>query len=452
MIHLEDNAASSRNNARQTPSGPARVLFPSSTGSARGDVVVPLADDSPSLPIDPHDKGSEATGEKQKFSLNVKSYVQWEPLPPGHPIEIEHATKGLGGSAYVHWKRLNLSLKDQFGKQLGPLHNAISYDLRASVGNALLNYKELHPKPNMTGTEITEFIKSDGGYEWVKRIPDDTLLKYLDKFFSVGADPDPFLSMRFRPNVPHILADGSVNYMVTAHSAFAEQWLDALRELRKSGWDDSTTDLRQAYITALEPCSTLHKTAVSFNTDSHDLLIAHMRAWTQNKTSNQIAERKHKEHIQQTLAAQGQGHSTAAAPAAAAPAAPAVTGARKAETVKALRTELAKVQNQLKQHGAAVTPTKSQSPTYFCNGCGYTYQRDGRRIPCEGTCVFEDHAEHNTAYRSGTPWPDGKKKLFWGTPEEYQKKYGKEMPAKGIAYLDLRAAYVQRNQNSRGRS
>jgi hypothetical protein len=305
----------------------------------------------------------------------------------------------------------------------------------------------------MTGKELSEFIKSDAGYEWVKRIPDDTLLKFLDKFFSVGADPEPFLSMRFRPNLPHILSDGSVNYMVSAHSAFAEQWLEALRELRKSGWDDTTTDLRQAYITALEPCSTLHKTAVSFNTDSHDLLIAHMRAWTQKKTSDQTAERKHKEHIQQSLAAHGKGPNNLTPSTAPLPAASPAAGTRRAETVKALRTELAKVQNQLKQHGVSIAATaKAQTSTFFCNGCGYTYQRDGRKVPCEVDCVFEEHADHNAAYKAGTLWPEGKKKLFWGTPEEYQKKYGKEMPEKGIAYLALRAAYMQRNQNSRGRA
>ena len=318
--------------------------------------------------------------------------------------------------------------------------------MRGSVGNALLKFPEIQPKPDMTGAELTKFIKGDPDYDWVKKIPDQTLTKYLDKFFSVGADPEPFLSMRLRPKLPQILEDGSVNYMATAHSGFAEQWLDALRDLRRSGWDDSTTDLRQAYITALEPCPTLHQTAQSYNTDSHDLLISHMRWWTQMKTANQIAERKHKEHIKQSM--QAQGVLPTAAPAAPPVPSPGYKRSDKAD-VKALRTELAKVQNQLKQQSTSAAAANAKPAVYFCNGCGYTYQRDGRKIPCEDACVFEDHADHNVAYKTGTPWPSGKRKLFWGSPEEYVKKYGKEMPAKGVAYLELRAKYQARDAHKK---
>jgi hypothetical protein len=256
--------------------------------------------DTPNTPFE----GPEGKNDRA-FSQKIRSYFQWDPLPEGHPIEVDHSTRGMGPTAYVNWKRVNLSLKNQYGSALGPLYNALSYEMRGSVGNALLKFPEMQPRSNMTGAEITKFIKEDPDYEWVKKIPDQTLTKYLDKFFSVGADPDPFLSMRLRPKLPQILEDGSVNYMATAHSGFAEQWLDALRDLRRSGWDDSTTDLRQAYITALEPCPTLHQTAQSYNTDSHDLLISHMRWWTQMKTANQVAERKHKEHIKQSMQAQG---------------------------------------------------------------------------------------------------------------------------------------------------
>ena len=56
--------------------------------------------------------------------------------------------------------------------------------------------------------------------------------------------------------------------------------------------------------------------------------------------------------------------------------------------------------------------------------------------------MFDEHAEQNTGYKTGTPWPPGKRKLFWGSPEEYQKKYGKEMPEKGKLYLEMRAKYL----------
>ena len=87
----------------------------------------------------------------------------------------------MGPTAYVNWKRVNLSLKNQYGSALGPLYNALSYEMRGSVGNALLKFPEMQPRSNMTGAEITKFIKEDPDYEWVKKIPDQTLTKYLDK-------------------------------------------------------------------------------------------------------------------------------------------------------------------------------------------------------------------------------------------------------------------------------
>jgi len=39
----------------------------------------------------------------------------------GHPIDIEHSTKGPGKMAYQNWKKTNVSLRDQSHGQLGPL-------------------------------------------------------------------------------------------------------------------------------------------------------------------------------------------------------------------------------------------------------------------------------------------------------------------------------------------
>jgi hypothetical protein len=52
--------------------------------------------------------------------------------------------------------------------------------------------------------------------------------------------------------------------------------------------------------------------------------------------------------------------------------------------------------------------------------------------------MFEDHADHNTGYKTGTKWPEGKRKLYWGNPEDYMKKWNKEMPERGKQYLASR--------------
>lgn len=109
-----------------------------------------------------------------------------------------------------------------------------------------------------------------------------------------------------------------------------------------------------------------------------------------------------------------------------------------------MRTEIAKLQSQV----TAQTPTSPGKPvSFFCNGCGYTFQRDGRRIPCETSCVFEDHQDHNSGYKTGVPWQKDKKRLFWGTPEEYLRKHGKEMPERGKAYLEARAKFAAKRKH-----
>ena len=373
----------------------------------------------------------DENGQNQaNLSHKVRAYVLWEPLPKGHPIEVEHSNKGFGSISYSNWKKVNTSLRDQSGGILGPLTNALTTQMRTSVGNALIQNFAFHPRPNMNGTEISAWLKKDPDYNWVKGIRDEVLLRQLDTHFSVN-EAEPFLSMRFPDSIPQISADGTVNYMNTAHSAFAEQWLDALRELRQSGWDESAVDLRQTYISALETCPTLYNKAISSNTKSFEMLISDMRFWTQKKTSNQASEKQHKSQLQAALLHKAHQHATPAQQTIVAPT-PSQTKRSDTKEVKALRTELA----LLKQQSASAGGKPS---TFFCNGCGYTFQRDGRRIPCESSCIFEDHAEHNTGYKTGVRWPENKRRLYWGSPAEYQTKFGKEMPEKGKQYLEYRA-------------
>jgi hypothetical protein len=62
--------------------------------------------------------------------------------------------------------------------------------------------------------------------------------------------------------------------------------------------------------------------------------------------------------------------------------------------------------------------------------------------------VFTDHAEHNKQYRNGVPWPTDKPKLHWGTPEEYLRKHGKEMPEKGRIFVTMREKFKRKREES----
>jgi hypothetical protein len=280
MVSSQLRDSSAKASTTVTPCNPARSLFGSAAGGssdimgATNAIGTPVANST----IFNEDTTLEGLSEQDKLSFKVKAYVMWEPLPAGHKLtDPEHSSKGFGKLAYQNWKKTNISVKDQSRGKLGPLATALTTEMRVSVGNALLQCKEVRPKPHMTDEEVAQWIKSDPGYSWVKKLNDTILIKLLDTHFSV-LDPDPFLAMRFPSNIPQMLPDGLVNYMTVPHSAFAEQWLNSLSELRQGGWDDSMTDLRQAYITALEPCPTLYNEAVRYRTSSHDLLISYMRS------------------------------------------------------------------------------------------------------------------------------------------------------------------------------
>ena len=429
-------------NQRQPPTAPvatpayvARHLFNAAGGGGDGggggggggdDDDGPAHTDFP--PRTPNNLGNES--KRTRISYQVKPYELWQCLPKGHPFHEEHSTKGFSKNAYMNWKRINLQLRDQSRGELGPLTNALTAEMRTSVGNILINYEDVRPRRNMTSKEVSEWIRKDG-YNWVSSVTDSVLLKKLDTHFSV-LESDPFLSMSFPANIPQMNEDQSVNYMTNAHSAFADEWLHCLGELRAGGWDDSSTDLRQAYIKALAPSPTLYNAASCYKTDSHDLLISYLRSWTQTQSSRQASENHLKQQIKKSLLAKGEATTSVKT------ATPASPQGKKAEVKEAaaLRSEVKQLQTQIKEMKHHASPTASGK--FFCNGCGYDYDRDHRKIPCEDACVFEEHEEHNKGYKSGKPWPQGKRKLFWGSPAEYQAKYGKEMPERGKLYLELK--------------
>jgi hypothetical protein len=379
--------------------------------------------------------------------MKIRPYTLWEPLPADHSSAEEHPEKGLGKLAYQNWKRKNLSLKDQSRGQLGPLTNALTADMLVSIGNALIDEEGLRPKRNMTDDELSAWIRSDPKYEWVKTVSDADLIRFLDKHFSV-LDSETFLSMRILgpPEVPHTIGD-DVNYCAGVHSAFADRWLNRLTELRAGGWDDSVSDLRQAYINALENQPTLQNEARTYRTSSHDRLISHLRAWTQQKAAEQAAHKQRRDKVK-----------ASAAPTPSAQSSPSQTkptgtqlvkdGAL-AREVKALRTEIAQLKSQTPANQAPNSQA-NQPASMFCNGCGRSYTNEnGRVMPCLNKCVYSEHPEHNARYQQGQPWPPNKPPLTWGTVQGYLEKYGKEMPQIGKNYLERRAKNARKRERER---
>ena len=110
---------------------------------------------------------------------------------------------------------------------------------------------------------------------------DQDLLKHLDKHFGI-LDHEPFLAMKFPSPAQGYSAtteDGDTNYFAIPFSNFADKWLRSLKDLRQGGWDDTHRDLKQAFVNALETQPTLHREATTYKTESHDVLISHMRSW-----------------------------------------------------------------------------------------------------------------------------------------------------------------------------
>ena len=384
--------------------------------------------------------GTSNTGANGGVSFKIEKYSDWKAPPSDWDILKTHPECGMTKPAYQNWKALNVSRRDQAGGALGPLTNAIREDMMASVASVLIAN---HPtiRAGRDEDEFTAWLEKDPKYTWVKTIPDDELLRCIDKHFCI-LDHEPFVAMKFGGPVQGYhptTEDGDTNYFASAFSAFADRWLNALKELKTGGWNDKTRDLRQTFVNALEAQPTLHREASTYKTASHELLIAYMRGWC----------------IQRETEVQKNAHTRAETAAARTAAVKSPTRDKSEKdkyekAIKVLRTEI----NALKAQGGtgertvtARVPSHIDSKTqWYCHGCGKTYSKDGRAIPCETQCVYHEHAEHNTEYRKGKAWPADKIPLSWGTAESYRAKYKTELPPTGKKYIELRAKYARKRE------
>jgi|GEM_PF-3058257 len=377
-----------------------------------------------------------------QLSYKIDRYFEWKPTPSDWDLRKTHPECGLSEPAYKNWKTTNISRRDASGNPptLGPLTNAITQDMYVSVGSALLNFDTF--KKGRSAAEIAKWIRDDPEYKWVKQVSDQDLLRHLDLHFSI-LDHEPFLALKFpgpSQGYPTTTEDGDTNYFATSFSNFADKWLRSLKDLRQGGWDDSHRDLKQTFVNALESQPTLHREASTYKTESHDLLIAHLRSWCIVR-ENEVNKNAHTRA--ETAAARNGDKS---------PKSKTNSSEKSYERqIKALRTEL----TSLKQGGhvsdkpitARIPASVDTKTQWYCHGCGKTYTRDKYRgIPCERQCVYSDHEEHNKDYKKGKAWPIEKAPLTWGTIASYQEKYKKEMPAIGKRFIELRAKQISRKR------
>jgi hypothetical protein len=352
----------------------------------------------------------------------------------------------MSETAYRNWKALNVSRRDQAGGALGPLTNGIRDDMLASVGSVLMTGENI--REGRSDSEMTAWLAKDPAYKWVKNVSDADLLRAIDKHYCI-LDHEPFVAMKFGSPAQGFnptTKEGDTNYFATAFSAFSDKWLNALKDLKSGGWNDSTRDLRQTFVNALESQPTLHREASTYKTESHELLISYMRSWCIKRE----VDVKKNERIRAE---------TAAARALLNPPAGEKQDQKYERQIKALRTEIGALRAQ---GGAGDRPVKQPTPShvnpithFYCNGCGKSYERNTARwskIPCEHQCVYNEHAEHNKEYTAGKAWPAGKAPLHWGTLDSYKEKYHKEMPASGKKFIELRAKYSNANARKRERS
>jgi hypothetical protein len=392
-------------------------------------------------------------GENRKIGIKVENYQQWQPLPldTNEDTEDIHPTLGFGKAAYMNWKSVNEARRDQTEGRLGSITSSFTTSIRIDVGNTLLLDPDI--RAGRSGEELDRLTTAvDPQYKWVSQIPEGKVLKVLDAHFSV-MDPGPFLAMKMSSTINPRTKEGDVNYCAVSHGIFASKWLAALAELKAGGWDESHTDLRLTYINALASNRTLYDQALAYKTTSHTMLIAHMKQWTQQKTSQQKSDLETKKRLN---ADNPRAERVDVAPHP--QAAPNIPSNQKAATLgnkftgeaKALFTEMkaemAALRHQIKEQRSSL-PAKQAAPPpgiddkkqFFCHGCGHTFSKDGRRIPCIHDCVYGEHPEVNKNYKQGVAYPPGKERLEWGTPEQYLKRFGREMPERAKRYVASRA-------------
>jgi len=363
--------------------------------------------------------------------MRMEDYTRWEDTPKGHKTSEVHTTKGWGKIPYQNWRRMNVSRRDACRNtthELGQLSlRALSTEMRQSIGGNILNERSLwhhcaevnrlyelkkgtsgyrYAAPPLDYAELTDkdvdtWVDKDPIYEWVGRIPDDELLRLLDRRFGVHK-PDLFLAKKFPSNLPKTLPNGDVNYCCQDFVTWSSEWASERNELISSGCDLSGYDMKQTLLNAVSTNQIIHDAASQCASSSIHLILAHLINWLRNEEETQTTARQRREKLLgDPLNRQPapQGRTT--------PQSSPVSNPGGGVRAGALVTDAKKPERPLPLHIRAIPSGKSVK----CNGCGIVYDLS-KTVSCWNECRFIEHPRYNAQCRT-REWRAGDVCITW---------------------------------------
>lgn len=345
----------------------------------------------------------------------------WAPKPDA-PSKM-HPEKGYSRVAYQHWRRKNVTLRDQVeasGSSLGPLTRSFSGEMRAFIGKQFLKEPALSwlwPHPVMSERAIDDWVAADPEFKWIERIPDPILLELMDKRFGIKHS-ELFLSRKFYCNLAIQDIHGDVNYHADLFNRWAGDWSTELMELQKAGVSFSGVDLKQTLLNAVAPYKVIHDKAVQIATTSANVLLAALCDWVIEEEEKAISRRNQKESLLKPSAGEAE-HKTAPHQAAAAAKqhSQQQSNANCKASAAALMTHMGGSTPASGDQGASRPPRslpshlKQIGPKVLCRGCSNEWQGH-LSIPCFRECKYKEHPEYFHDCKNKDP-PQRKFSLTW---------------------------------------
>jgi hypothetical protein len=377
----------------------------------------PTATRTASRPVDFTNHNS-VTMASNATNTNVKisNYVMWdESTGAGKPKQGTET--GSGVQAWAWFKRTNIPIRDAAVNMKGGLGllaaYAITHNMQITLAAGMLNEPEVHPRPNMTESEIDEWVKTDMEFKWFKTLPDEVFIKVMNRLYA-SVNPAPFFRLVIAADIPE-LKEGDLYYPVEEFQAHCDKWISTLSTLIKGGWAADTTDLREVFLASISTCTLVLNQAKREKTEDVLRLIATLKKWIIVQDND----------IQSAKAAKLAIKSKVKAKEAVIPE---ETEKSFEKRVKALFTQMQGQRSEPKEQGQQKA---SDTPEWQCQECGNKWQ-DTKSKPhrCRKECIYSEHKDAN---KTGKPYPKGTPPLSW-------KAYGQAYPAKQQAFFDKRDA------------
>jgi rubrerythrin len=356
------------------------------------------------------------TSNATNTNVKISNYVMWdESTGAGKPKQGTET--GSGVQAWAWFKRTNIPIRDAAVNMKGGLGllaaYAITHNMQITLAAGMLNEPEVHPRPNMTESEINEWVKKDMEFKWFKTLPDEVFIKVMNRLYA-SVNPAPFFRLVIAADIPE-LKDGDLYYPVEEFQAHCDKWISTLSTLIKGGWAEGTTDLREVFLASISTCTLVHNQAKREKTEDVLRLIATLKKWIIVQDNDIQSAKAAKLAIKSKVKAK---EATT----------PEETDKSFEKRVKALFTQMQGQKSEPKEQKA------SDTPEWQCNECGNKWQ-DTKARPhrCKKECIYSEHKDAN---KTGKPYPKGVPALSW-------KAYGQAYPAKQQAFFDRRDAALK---------